>query len=160
MKSLKKGSGGPRRQPMVDEQQAFAVMLRQGVTRPPMSAGVCPSIARPATSWRHGRPVTRDGVTTRVAPAPERFSHQVRIPLTAATAWIPRNYWSTIRTTDHPAIALSRHRRIEPRKRFDARLYVSSCARRPAERPASQRAGGASVLLLRRAALRGAARRS
>ena len=71
MKSPKKGSGRPGRQPMVDKQQAFAVMLRQGVS----ISEACRRLSidrKTGHFWKNGRTVHRNGVVVRVAPTVSR----------------------------------------------------------------------------------------
>ena len=71
MKSPKQGSGRPGRQPMVDKQQAFAVMLRQGCRCPE----ACRRLAidrKTGHFWKNGRTVHRNGVVVRIAPTISR----------------------------------------------------------------------------------------
>lgn len=56
---------------MVEKQQAFAVMLRQGVS----ASEACRRLSidrKTGYFWKHGRSVTRDGLTTRLAPTVSR----------------------------------------------------------------------------------------
>lgn len=68
MKSPKKWAGIAGRQPMVDKQRQYAVLMSQGVS----NAEACRRLKidrKTGTHWKLGRNVVRDGIVVRLGPA-------------------------------------------------------------------------------------------